>query len=129
MADLEVEKNDSSIVYEESKVELPHPSLGKAIILDDNGNPAGYNFLNITGQDTIPVKLGPGFLHSIVINKPVSGGTIAIYNKGFDAGTLIGTITSGSTTTNQPVVYDVYFSEGLQIVTGAQNQDITVTYV
>lgn len=87
--------------------------------------------ITLAAPTTTLVKTGVGLLHSVIINKPLANGVIAIYD-GVDAtGTLLGTITKPATLLNDQVdvvVYDIPLSVGLCIVTSGAAQDITVTY-
>lgn len=84
------------------------------------------NFLarNITTATTTLVKTGAGELRSITINTTAAG-TITIYDSLTATGTKIGTIKASEV--EQTLTYDVAFSTGLTIVTGAAS-DITVAY-
>jgi len=81
----------------------------------------------ITTATTTQVKIGPGVLKRIVINKPVATGTIGIIDNITGTTVTAGLITS--TTDLKPfyIDYDIRFSTGLRIVT-TQAQDITVVY-
>ena len=81
----------------------------------------------ITTATTTQVKIGPGVLKRIVINKPVSTGTISIVDN--TAGTTVthGIITSTADLKPFYIDFDVRFSTGLRIIT-TQAQDITVVY-
>ncbi len=85
---------------------------------------------NITTQTTTIVKTQTGILGSVIFNKALASGVVAIYD-GVDAtGTLIGTITFPATLLNHPApyVYNRGVNKGITIVTSGANQDITVTY-
>lgn len=88
---------------------------------------SGFTSARITTATTTQVKTGPGRLVRIVINTPVSTGTIGILDNTSGTTVTIGTITS--TTDLKPfyIDFDVKFSLGLRIVT-TQTQDITVVY-
>lgn len=80
---------------------------------------------NITTQTSTQVKLGPGSLYSIVVNKTAAG-TVGIFDgvSGHTTntiGTLKSSIVEGT------YIFDCAFSEGLYIVTGAAS-DITVNW-
>jgi len=81
----------------------------------------------ITTATTTQVKIGPGVLKRIVINKPVATGTIGIIDNITGTTVTDGLITS--TTDLKPFYldFDIRFSLGLRIVT-TQAQDITVVY-
>ena len=104
-------------------------TLRGAIIKDDNNFAAGYNYINITSQTTTLVKSGAGFLHSITFNKPTSTGTVKIDDAITDVAPIIGTITTPASPQPFTVLYDIAFAVGLTIVTGAANQDLTVSYI
>lgn len=84
----------------------------------------GYSALNIATATTTTVKSGAGYLHSIVVNTTAAG-SITIYDNTAGSGTKIATLKAsiGENT----YLYDVNFSVGLTIVTGAAS-DITATY-
>ena len=86
------------------------------------------SYQNITTLTTTIVKSGSGLLHTITFNKPVSTGVVAIYDNTAGSGTLIGTITSPTSTVPISVTYDVTFSTGLTLVSSVAAQDITVSY-
>ena len=92
----------------------------------------GYSFVNITTATTTNnIATGPGFIHSIIINKPLASGTITIYNNTSNSGAKVGTITMPGTLLSdgpKTVVYDVECSVGISIVT-TEAQDITVSYL
>jgi hypothetical protein len=83
--------------------------------------------LRITTATTTQVKAGPGVLKRIVVNTPVSAGTIGLIDGQSGTTVTIGTITSTADLKPYFIDYDVKFSSGLRIVT-AQTQDITVVY-
>lgn len=88
-----------------------------------------YNYSNISTNTTTIVARGKGTLHSIVINTSgASSNTCTIYDSTTGSGTKIATIdTAGNTGT---IIYDVYFTNGLTIVTATGTPaDITVTYI
>lgn len=90
----------------------------------------GYNFKNITTQATTVVSATPGILHTITFNNPTATTVITVYdNASAASGTKIGTITIP--TSPQPVTlkYDVAFANGLTILTGTANSDITVSFI
>ncbi len=89
------------------------------------------NYTNITTQTTTVVKSGRGKLERIVINTPLANGVITIYDNTAAVGTKIGTITlPASLTSSGPMVaeYEARFLNGLTVVTGTANVDITVVY-
>lgn len=83
-----------------------------------------FNSSNITTATTTTVKTGAGMLHSITINTTAAG-TITIYDNTAGSGTKIGTIAASAA--GPTFMYNVSFSTGLTIVTGAAS-DITVSY-
>ncbi len=87
-----------------------------------------YNSTNITSQTTTLVATGNGVLHSITLNKPVAGSTIAFYNGIDSGGVLLGTITSPTGPQPVTLTYDIAFAVGLAVVTGTHDQDITITW-
>lgn len=84
------------------------------------------NYKNITTATTTTVKSSAGLIHNLCINNPGSGGTITIYDSTTGSGTTIGTVTATSTTI-VCFAYDVFYLNGLTIVTSA-SMDITVTW-
>lgn len=95
---------------------------------DDNGYPSPIGTpVNITGTATTLIKTGPGFLYSIVFNKPVATGTVE-YDDAITHTNPMGTITVP--TGPQPFVLRInaQFLTGLSITTGTAAQDITVIY-
>ena len=87
----------------------------------------GFTFARITTATTTQVKLGPGRLKRIVVNTPVSTGTIGLIDNNTGTTVNIGTITSTADVKPFPMEYDIKFTTGLRIVT-TQAQDITVVY-
>lgn len=81
----------------------------------------------ITTATTTQVKTGPGVLKRIVINKPVSTGTISIVDNTSGTTVTHGIITSTADLKPFYIDFDVRFSTGLRIIT-TQAQDITVVY-
>ena len=83
-------------------------------------------FVNITTATTTTVKSVAGVLCRIVVNKPITLGTVTIYDNTAGSGTKIGTITHSGAV---PYVldYEARFSTGLTIVTSGAD-DITVMY-
>jgi len=100
------------------------------LIVDANGKAVPfYNYANITSQATTLIKSGSGFLHSITFNKPTATGTVKIDDAITDTTPVIGTITTPASPQPNTVIYDVLFNNGLTIVTGTADQDITVSYL
>lgn len=87
------------------------------------------NYQNITTATTTTVKIGPGVLLAIVVNKAIAASTYTIYDSASATGTKIGTVTlPGSLTANQfAIPYLAQFTTGLTIVTSSTD-DITVIY-
>ncbi len=88
------------------------------------------SFLNIATNTTTTVKSGSGVLKRIILNKPLAGGVITIYDQVTATGTKIGTITLPGTLLEdgmRSVEYDCAFGIGLTVVTSAAT-DITVVY-
>jgi hypothetical protein len=86
-----------------------------------------YTNIVLAAPTTTIVKSGPGFLHMITFNRPVSTGTVTCYDNTAASGTLIGTITSPAGGVPVSLVYDVTFSIGLTCVTATAAQDITIS--
>jgi len=100
-----------------------------SVPLDANSKAAPfYSYANITTTTTTLVKTGAGFLHAIVLNKPVATGTVKIDDAVTDTTPVIGTITVPASPQPTTIVYDLAFTTGLTIVTGVAAQDITVVY-
>lgn len=105
-------------------------SIQTSLQLDANSKPTSiYKYKSITSQTTTLVKTGDGFLHSITFNKPAATGTVKIDDAVTDTTPVIGTITTPASPMPVTLIYDVYFSTGLTIVTGTADQDITVSYL
>lgn len=87
--------------------------------------------ITLSAPTTTVLKVGPGTLHAITINKAVVSAVIAIYD-GITAadGSLIGTITLPATllASQGTLIYDVAFAEGLTIVTSTGACDLTVSF-
>lgn len=83
-----------------------------------------FSYSNITSATTTTVKSGSGFLHAINVNSTAAG-TITIYDNTAGSGTKIGTLKSSIA--ESTYIFNVSFSTGLTIVTGAAS-DITVSY-
>jgi hypothetical protein len=81
----------------------------------------------ITTATTTQVKTGAGILHKIVINIPVSTGTISLIDNTTGSTVNIGIITSTADLKPYELIYDLRFTTGLRIIT-TQAQDITVVY-
>lgn len=92
----------------------------------------GHEYQNIVlaAPTTTVIATGRGVLRKIVINEPVAGGVITIYDNTAASGTKIGTITCAATTSDTPISldYDAVFGIGLTIVTSTAAQDITVIW-
>lgn len=92
----------------------------------------GYEYTNITlaTPTTTSIKIGRGVLGKIIINKPLAGGVIEIFDNTAASGTKIGTITCAATTSDTPISldYNVVFGVGLTIKTSTAAQDITVAW-
>jgi hypothetical protein len=81
----------------------------------------------ITTATTTQVKTGSGILHKIVINTPVSTGTVSIIDNTAGSTVNVGIITSTADLKPYAIEYNARFSTGLRIIT-TQTQDITVIY-
>lgn len=88
-----------------------------------------YSYVNITTQATTLVKTGVGVLHSITFNKPTATGTVKIDDAVTDTTPVIGIITTPASPMPVTLIYDIVFTNGLTIVTGTANQDITISYL
>jgi hypothetical protein len=89
-------------------------------------NEAGKAYY-ITTADTFQVKAGPGVLKRIIVNKPVSAGTISIIDNTSGSTVTHGIITSTADLKPYFIDFDVQFSLGLRVIT-VQTQDITIVY-
>lgn len=87
-------------------------------------NTKQYQYTNITSGATTQVATGQGVLHSIVVNTTAAG-TIKIIDG--ISGTTANVGTLKSSVAEGTYIYDVTFSAGLRIVTGAAS-DITVCW-
>ena len=90
-----------------------------------------YNYQNITGAATTTVLNRIGILGKIVINNPVAGATITLYDNTAASGTKIGTITLPATinTPGGDIEYYITCANGLTIVTTGSGLDITVVFI
>lgn len=95
----------------------------------NTGTAIGYSYVNITSQATTLLRTGSGILHSITFNKPVATGTVKIDDAITDTTPVIGTITTPASPQPNTVIYDIAFKNGLTIVTGTADQDITVAFI
>jgi len=108
---------------------MANPSVPVGILRKDpNGSTGTWAYANITTQTTTLLKTGPGILHSITFNKPVSTDTLKFCDALTNTTPVIGTITTPSVTVPITLTYDVEFTVGLTIVTGTADQDITVAF-
>jgi hypothetical protein len=87
-----------------------------------------FNYLNITGQATTPVRTGPGVLHTVCFNNPTATEVITLWDSLTAAGTKIGTITIPASPQPVCLVYDVAYGTGLTVQTATASSDITVSY-
>lgn len=76
----------------------------------------GYNYKFVSGTGVVTIKSGSGILHTVTVEGGTSG-TIDL----FDSTTASGTTFSSFTATNTPqtYTYDVAFSSGVTVNTGA----------
>jgi hypothetical protein len=81
----------------------------------------------ISSATTTQVKSGSGILHKIVLNTPVSTGTVSLIDNTAGSTVNIGIITSTADVKPFVMEYNCRFSTGLRIIT-TQAQDITVIY-
>lgn len=84
-----------------------------------------YLYKNIATGTTTTVCATAGVLHSIVVNKTAAG-TIAVNDGAAAAVAIIGTLKASIV--EGTYLFDVAFSDSLEIVTGAAS-DITVCYI
>ncbi len=86
-------------------------------------------YSHISTATTTICKYGPGSIHKITINTPVTAGSdnVTIYDNTAGSGTVIGIISLPSGASGVTLLYDLPFNTGLTIVTvGAW--DLTVIY-
>lgn len=86
-----------------------------------------FNYQRINTATTTQVKNGPGILKRIVVNVPVSTGTISLIDNSSGSTVNIGVITSTADLKPFYIDFDLKFTTGLRIIT-TQAQDITVIY-
>lgn len=86
-----------------------------------------YHSTRITTATTTQVKPGQGVLKRIVVNVPVSAGTISIIDNTSGTTVTHGVITSTADLKPYFIDFDVLMSEGIRIIT-AQAQDILVVW-
>lgn len=111
---------------------IDNSPIQRVTVVGEGGQPSGNKrYTNITSATTTVVKASAGFLHRIVINKPVASATWTLYDSTSAAGTKIATITLPATLLSDgPKVADfdgVRFSNGLTVVT-AEATDSTVVW-
>lgn len=83
-----------------------------------------YSYARISTATTTTVKSGAGFLHTLTVSSTAAG-TITIYDNTAGSGTIIAQLKASIA--EQTFIYDVSFSSGLTIVTGAAS-GLTVSY-
>ena len=96
---------------------------------DDSGFPVGYAYKYLTASGTAAVKVSPGFLHSITVNKPNAAlTTVALLDNasGLLTGT-IGVVTFGTAGVPVSLFYDITYNSGLLVNLSAAS-DITIAY-
>lgn len=81
----------------------------------------------ITSATTTQVANGQKILKRIVVNVPVSTGTVAIYDAQSGTDNPVGVITSTADLKPYFIDYDVRMENGIRIIT-TQAQDITVVW-
>lgn len=85
-------------------------------------------YRNITGPlGATVLKYGPGCLHKIVINAPINGATVSVYDA-LTATNPIALITYPNGTSPGAFVYDLDFYTGLTVVTTGAAQNVTIVY-
>lgn len=92
--------------------------------------PPAWSSKHISTQTTTVVKAAPGILRAAFVNSATNGAVVTLYdNASAASGTVLAIFTLGSVTTPQPaVVYDIILANGLTVLTGTQNADLTFTY-
>lgn len=91
-----------------------------------------FNTTNITTQTTTSPKASAGVMAGYSINKPLANGTIAFYDDPTTTNNLFATVTQPAALLSSGPIYvpmPKAFANGLTIVTGAANQDITVFWI
>lgn len=83
-------------------------------------------YVNITSATTTVVKSIPGEFCRLIVNKPITAGTVTIYDNSAGSGTKIGIITHSGAVPYE-LEYGLRFQTGLTIVTSGAD-DITVVY-
>lgn len=88
------------------------------------------SWVNINSATTTVIKSGAGTLQRIVMNKPLTLGSVTLYDNTAGSGTKIGTISLPLALLSDVwcIDYGLSFSTGLTIVTGSA-MDLTVVYV
>lgn len=84
-----------------------------------------YQYKYISSSGTTVIKSSSGVLHNIVVNGG-SAGTLEIFDNTIGSGPIISNFDSTNSIAAYP--YDIVFSSGCTVVTGA-NTKITVSYL
>lgn len=98
---------------------------------DDSGFPVGYNFTyltNATGATLI--KATAGFLHGVVLNKPVATSVVTLYDCA-TTGTLTGTIGVITVSGTVPTFlnFDITTTTGLVVSQTTLGSDLTISFI
>jgi len=83
-----------------------------------------FTYAAITSATTTTIKSGTGFLHAVTVTGGTAG-TITVFDNTAGSGTAIATFSS--TNALATYIFDVSFSTGLTVVTGAAT-NVTVSY-
>ena|ERR1700761_9570592 len=90
---------------------------------------AGHKYAHQNGAGTLQVKALAGYLDSVIFNQGASAATMIIYDNTAGSGTIIASVTIGSSGVITPVkvAYNLNTTTALTIVTTG-TIDITVCY-
>ena len=107
---------------------MANPTIGSATPYYGQPSNTGA-FINFTATTAGQlVKAGEGVLYNLVINTPIAGGTITLYDGLSTSGTKIATITVPTSPQLTSFQYDVFFAIGLYVVVATQTEDFTISY-
>ena len=93
--------------------------------------PLAYNYWNTTGTIAGTIKSAGGTLHTLIVNTPLAGGTINLFDGTISGTAIASIITPAALLTNGPITatYDVSFINALAIQVSGANQNITISYI
>lgn len=101
----------------------PYLTMDPSGRLCDNG--AGFTYTHIATSTTVPIKAGPGSLHTICVNTAAASSTITA-DDALTATTPTMAIASGATA--GCFLYDIQFATGLTVVTANGAPDVTISW-